>query len=170
MDKKNELPPTCLLAYLPTCSLYLLCFFTPIPPRPHRILVPSGDTQGGTVFLIRPSHPPGPYPSRPAPFLSAHSFLHLVMPSRPIVSSGVCNEIFCYLTFHMLNTKKTMLNRKPTARPRRLGNTNTSNRKNAARQRLINLSFAHPPTQRAGDYMRHASKREARRRGSGDIR
>lgn len=125
MKKRNELPPTCELAYLRTCLLanlpailtmlsrlpFCSCSCRSLVSSRHsvpssRILVPSGDTRIGTVFLIRPSHPPDPYPSCHAPFSSAHSFRHLVMPSRPIVSSGVCNEIFCYLTFHMLNTKK----------------------------------------------------------------
>ena len=114
MKKRNELPPTCELArythyaFSSPVSFLLVPFLASpaISSRPHRIPVPSGDTRSGAVFLISPSHPPGSYPSRSAPFSSAHSFRHLVMPSRPIVSSGVCNEIFCYLTFHMLNTKK----------------------------------------------------------------
>lgn len=146
--------PTCLLAYLPTCELAhytdyafsegvsSLVSFLLVPfPRSARSFRPASriarrdeDTRGGAVFLIRPSHPLGPYPSRSAPFSLAHSFLHLIMPSRPIVSSGVSpdvipsvvlfitgsmgtrygnmghgflfNIIFLYLTFAMLKTKK----------------------------------------------------------------
>lgn len=109
-DAGKELSPTCLLtnlltcllAYLPTCELARYTHyafsagvsspfsFLLVPPprpaitsRPHRILVPSGDTRGVEVFLIRPPHPPGPYPSRSAPFSPAHSFRHLVVPFRP---------------------------------------------------------------------------------------
>lgn len=105
MDKKNELPPTCelaylltcLLAYLPICSLYLLCFFTPIPSRPHRILVPSGDTKGGAVFLIRSSRPPAlsakaVFPTPCAVFPSSFSPpFRRAVPS--LISSGVSPDV-----------------------------------------------------------------------------
>lgn len=118
--------PTCLLAYLPTCQLarythyafsagvsspvsFLLVPFIVQPFRPVLIVSTSRRAirEAGRFFLIRSRLVRrSRIPSCSAPFSSAHSFRHLVMPSRPIVSSGVCNEIFCYLTFHMLNTKK----------------------------------------------------------------
>lgn len=130
MDKENELPPACelanlltyLLAYLRTCPLYLLCFLggrlvarlvparsvhrPAIPPRPHRIPVPPGDTRGGAVFLICSPHSPGSYFSRsravfPSSFIP--SFRHAVL---SLVSPVVCNVIFLYLTFVMLKAKK----------------------------------------------------------------
>ena len=98
-----------LLAYLPTCLLAnLLTILTmlSIPSRLHRILVPSGDTRGGAVF----SHPPVSL-TEPVFITPCAVFVSSFFPpSRRAVSSigspSVCNEIFCYLTFQLLNTKK----------------------------------------------------------------
>lgn len=52
-------------------------------PRSARHFVPSGDTKGGAIFLIRSPCSPISYSPRHAPFSLAHSFRRLVVPSRP---------------------------------------------------------------------------------------
>lgn len=117
-------------------SLLLVPFYhpaIPIPSRPHRILVPSGDTKGGAVFSSARLVCRARIPLRRAPFHQAHSFrrsAHSVLPlvspdvSPSVISSVVLpitgagmrygnkwrgflfNAIFFHLTFQMLNTKK----------------------------------------------------------------
>ena len=126
-DAGKEFSPTCLLANLLTI-LTMLFHAHSVPfssyPRP----VGRYERRGGFSHPLS-SRSSGSY-SIMLRAVFASSFFPASRRSIPsLVSSGVCNVIFCYLTFHMLNTKKTMLHRKPTASPRRRGNTNTGNRK-----------------------------------------
>lgn len=122
MDKKkNELPPACQLANLPTIFTMLSrrasrlssrsyscrSLVSPaIPLRPHRILVSLVDRRGGAVFHHSPVSSAGSVSITlravfPSSFIPP--FRHAVL---SLVSPGVCNVIFFYLTLRMLNTKK----------------------------------------------------------------
>lgn len=55
-------------------------------------------------------------------------------------------------------------------RQRRQSNETQANRKHDARQWLINLSFAHPPTRRAGDQYEARKQERTRNEGAGRCR
>lgn len=94
-DAGKELSPTCLLAYLRTCPLYLLCFLGGhfvsrlVPTRavpsfrpPFRpVLIASSSRwvirEAERFFFIRSSHSPSSYSQHSAPFSPAHFFRHL---------------------------------------------------------------------------------------------